>query len=146
MTTHHDLQVVCETCTQPISDGDGAVWVDHVEAGQHALRKHARQAERSNGEIVMHTAAELSDDFLARFEGQPDFSLWRSHHYACASLGISTYCIPVEELRTFVDVLNWTAHLLEKPWLSGTNWYSMLRVCTGKTKSRAGLLPAWHRR
>ena len=131
MTTNHDLQAICDDCGQPIPDGGGHVWVDHLEAADLAKKERTKVAR------TVSLSAVLSSTRVTP---------WRTHHHGCTTNSASTYGIPVEELRTFADVLNWTAHLLEKPWLSGTNWYSMLRVCTGKSDSRTGLVPAWHRR
>jgi hypothetical protein len=51
---------------------------------------------------------------------------WHSAHDGCGSAEPREHPIPIAELRTEVEVIHQTAHLLETPWLAGTDWYQLL--------------------
>jgi hypothetical protein len=116
-----ELEAVCEECRMPIADGEGSVWVDGiaaratVRAGREA--REARQAR--DGQADRHTPY---DDGLppavplGEALRQPGPARWRVQHYVCAPPSQSgVYDIAVVNLRTWRDLVTWTAHLAGRP-------------------------------
>ncbi|MFE3476235.1 hypothetical protein ACFXOI_32265 [Streptomyces bacillaris] len=59
---------------------------------------------------------------------QPDPAQWRAHHETCDPDPEAVhYRIPAAKLRIRADLLDWTAHLLEKNWLPYTDWQEVIR-------------------
>lgn len=110
-----ELRWVCDGCRQEALFG--YIEVDHNEIGrfQHAKAKW----EQAHPGMV-------SIDELIEY---PDPARWRVWHPDCDPNpeGGSTYSIEVRRLRTFADLVDWTAHLMEKNWLVYTNWDDLLR-------------------
>src|SRR3954454_2340492 len=55
---------------------------------------------------------------------------WRVAHFDClreGQEGIAPYIIDVERIRTPEHVVAWTAHLMTKTWLPGTDWHRKLQ-------------------
>jgi len=123
------LDVICGACRKPIGDGEGNLWVDlsAVNAAEQAQAEWERRY-KADETLVTVTAAQLSE--------LPDEVPWRSHHIDCdPQPGANAYAIPATELRTWAELLDWTAHLMEKPWLGLTDWDGLLRaVVGGKTR------------
>ncbi|MFD0629738.1 hypothetical protein ACFQ2K_51235 [Streptomyces sanglieri] len=69
----------------------------------------------------------VTTPFTELLEG-PDQARWRASHEGCdPERGGSHYLVAAEKLRTRADLLDWTAHLMEKNWLSATDWRDLLR-------------------
>lgn len=53
---------------------------------------------------------------------------WECHHYRCeADDGtVGNYWIDVSDLRDATGVNRWTAHMSEKRWFSGTDWWGVM--------------------
>lgn len=47
---------------------------------------------------------------------------WTLLHFSCASGSDVIYEVEVQRARTAADLLDWTAHIDEKGWLSLTSW------------------------
>ncbi|MGW5497748.1 hypothetical protein [Streptomyces olivaceoviridis] len=115
-----ELLLVCQGCGNRIADDAGYLWVDtgEVNTAQRAARAWEAQ-HPADGERGLDL-----QDLLA----YPDQVPWRSHHQRCDSdRDGSHYRIPAAELRTRADLLDWTAHLMEKSWLRHTDWRDVLR-------------------
>lgn len=103
---------LCETCGQPIADGEGYLHVDLDEV------RHATDAgAKVNREGTVDVAALLD---------VPDVH-WRTHHGRCDPRPESNdYCIAVERARDHADLLARTAHLSGKRWIDVTDWYDLM--------------------
>ncbi|MGW1353445.1 hypothetical protein ACWCQE_29880 [Streptomyces sp. NPDC002409] len=118
-----ELTLICSACTQPVIQDDGYLWVSCREAAAvqqayHALEK--RSTDPHDGSLSLDLA-----DLLAL----PEPATWRADHRDCDSVREKEfhYRIPAARLRLRADLLDWTAHLLEKAWLPHTDWRDVLR-------------------
>ncbi|MGW1643176.1 hypothetical protein [Streptomyces lavendulae] len=60
--------------------------------------------------------------------GYPEKVRWQAHHARCdPAPGGGAYDIPAAKIRSWEQLLDWTAHLMEKSWLSHTDWDDCLR-------------------
>lgn len=111
-----DLIAICDTCGVPVADGQGWLGVDRTEIYEHqhlAAEWHQR-----------HGAAAGLSDML----GYPEPARWRLLHEGCPPhLGEFTYQIPVGRLRSWWQLTDWTAHLMDNDWLTATDWPLLLR-------------------
>ncbi len=58
----------------------------------------------------------------------PEEVRWQANHEECdPARDGSHYRIPAFKLRTRADLLDWTAHVMEKTWLPSTDWRDLLR-------------------
>lgn len=111
----------CDTCKQPIEGTTGRIWVDNaaVAAYLRARREWTAAHEEEPGGAVSFTfgdAAEL-----------PDRVKWQAHHIDCdPDPDTVSYVIESERISTWADLAYWTAHLMEKSWLSATDWHRLL--------------------
>ncbi|MFF7048221.1 hypothetical protein ACFY94_07660 [Streptomyces griseorubiginosus] len=113
------LALVCDACHRPIGDNDGHLWIEDQAVNQ--VQAAARQWE-----------ADHPDGVISAFGDFPEDVPWQAHHTGCAP-ETGSYAIPAEEIRTWQQLLEWTAHLMEKAWLSCTDWDEVLRgVHNGK--------------
>lgn len=110
-STECRLEWECERCGFPIADGAGAVRIDLAEV---------RDAEAA-GEPVMTSW----DDIIQQDYFYP--AQWMARHIACDDIDGPFYAIDVERIRTPEQMLWWTAHLMEKRWLTFTNWRGIIR-------------------
>lgn len=106
-TTECRLEWECERCGFPIADGVGAVRIDLVEV---------REAESLESD--WRNAVDPSLRYPA---------VWLARHVACDDIDGPFYAIDVERIRTHAQLIWWTAHLMDKPWLTVTNWRGILR-------------------
>lgn len=96
----NELTLICDACRKPVdgNDAPGYLWVD---------------------EGAVLRADKLPGSELVR---------WQAHHQACdPELDAWAYHIEQGDLRTYKQLIERTAHLLEKPWLSVTDWTEVLR-------------------
>ncbi|MGW2183645.1 hypothetical protein ACWCXX_37630 [Streptomyces sp. NPDC001732] len=114
-----ELFLVCQGCGHRISDDAGYLWAHtaEVNAVQREWKaQHARAADRA-----------LAMDLVDLLEG-PDQARWQATHVGCdPERGGSHYRVAAGKLRTRADLLDWTAHLMEKNWLPATDWHDLLR-------------------
>ena len=100
---------VCTVCGRVIQGG-GSVQIDldWVNAAEQAI------AERDG----LWSPADLM---------AVEFPEWEVLHYDCEpDPERELYVIPLSDLRHLGSLLRWTAHLMDKPWVSVTNWSSIL--------------------
>ncbi|MFF4097544.1 hypothetical protein ACFYYY_27925 [Streptomyces sp. NPDC001834] len=71
----------------------------------------------------------MPDAALATLLGLLEPATGRAEHRDCAPVRKEEfhYRIPAVRLCLRADLLDWTAHLLEKAWLSHTDWREALR-------------------
>lgn len=117
-----DLLAVCEVCLQLIDDGDGAVWCRPEVA--------AAAPPPDEGQFLL-------DELLA---GPDTRARWRVTHDECEPG--EGYRIAVERIRTWPAYLHWTAHLMSKGWLAGTNWDKLILDTLDPTSTQPGIRPA----
>jgi hypothetical protein len=122
----NDLVLICDACKEPVDDGAGYLWIDTdaVAAEERAAagrRPRDIQDDDSSSESVLsYLAAGL-------FE-LPEPVRWQAHHAACdLTPDAATYPIPAVDIRTWAELVEWTAQLMEKPWLPHTDWSYVLR-------------------
>lgn len=115
------VDVVCTSCNAVIV-GDGYLEVDDGKA----MHQHMNPPEP---DIVY----EKDDVRLDGFSGGqlldwPAPVSWEAYHWACdPDIEAGTYWIEVDRIATYADVLDWTAHLMEKNWFNETDWSDLLR-------------------
>jgi hypothetical protein len=121
-----ELNIICQACEQPLGDNDstfGNLWISHAEW-------HAYSDAYAEWEAEYVTKLEGGGESVtgAGIVTRPSRVTWRAHHSACDSgEEADLYSIPSPKLRTWADLVDWTAHLMEKTWLSDTTWAQMLR-------------------
>jgi hypothetical protein len=121
-----DLLVwTCDVCEKPIDDGDGYLGVDHAAVSEHESAVWAwekRVREKSTGPLFIYCAGELRD--------YPKPAAWRALHRRCdPEPDAPAYFFGIERIRRAAHVIWWAAHLLEKNWITSTNWNDVLRAC-----------------
>lgn len=112
---------VCATCATPVADGTGYLHVDYRDIA--AVQRHEQDCWQPSG-----PAARVLD--LSKVLEGPGPATWRVHHRACdPNPDSNDYWFDVARARTLPQLIDWTAHLLEKDWLPYTNWSLLLRRC-----------------
>lgn len=116
-----EIEAICEECRTPIANGEGSAWVDGiaaratVRAGREARQARAArdvQADRHTpNDDGLPPALPLGEDVQ-----RPGPARWRVQHYTCAPQSqAGVYDIAVVNLRTWRDLVTWTAHLAGRP-------------------------------
>jgi hypothetical protein len=121
-----ELEAVCEECRFPIADGEGSAWVDGV-AARATVRAgwEAREARQAREALADEPTTPHQDGLppavpLGEAACQPAPARWRVQHYACAPQAREgVYDIAVANLRTWRDLVGWTAHLAGRPEAAG---------------------------
>lgn len=112
-----ELVLICTACHKPVADGTGYIEVrlDPVHDAEVAVKEW-----RAAHPGPTFTGGELLD--------YPASVPWLIWHAACdPDPDCLSYHIEVERIRTPRMALSWTAHLMEKSWLSVTNWDDVIR-------------------
>lgn len=109
------LQWICDYCGEPVEDGKGYLTIPR-DVGDMPARIKTWEAEPP-GMIV--TGAELMT--------YPSMIKWDTLHSGCDLGGHGFYDIEVERIRSSTQMLEWTAHLMEKRWLKYTDWTEVVR-------------------
>jgi hypothetical protein len=110
------LDFICDTCGFPVEDGQGAIYVRFED-----IRNY--QSQKADW---LETRPEHGALDLPTLMAMPVPIPWHIHHNACAPADVDVYGICVEQVRTWRQLLKWTAHLMPKNWLSATNWASVV--------------------
>jgi hypothetical protein len=117
----------CAGCGRPVHGTDGYVEVDTGAAGERVRYFEALRLERAkkaDGRLMAVPLGEVLEEVLAA----PPVAPWIAWHRKCdPAPGSSTYWIGTERIATWPAVVDWTAHLAEKRWIRGTDWFAMLR-------------------
>lgn len=110
-----ELDYLCDVCGRPIEDGKGSLYVRDVDL--RVRRTDDQEWRRVHGDGPV-TITELFS--------HPRGALWLIHHDRCRPDESDGYHIAVEQVRTWRDLLRWTAHLMDKTWLPDTNWGAVI--------------------
>lgn len=153
MTAHsvppcvQELEAVCEECRFPIADGEGSAWVDGVGARATVRAgREAREARRAR-EALTNQPTPPEDGLppavpLGEAAHQPGPARWRVQHYACVpQTRVGVYDIAVANLRTWRDLVGWTAHLAGRPEAAGFTALIGAAVQPDANRLPAGLRP-----
>lgn len=111
----------CDECGQPVAGRDGWVTLDERQAHETATRR--RQWGQDNPGPSYNAAALILD--------YPEGAPWRVYHADCDP-GPDGYWFHVGEVDTPGGLLDWTLHLLGKPWFEDTDWPEFVRRHTGR--------------
>jgi hypothetical protein len=110
----------CDACGRPVADGDGYLCVNYDE-----LRKHEQAAREWEAEHAGIFAVPL-EEFLK----YPGSARWKVLHRRCdPKPNADAYHFDAARIRTASHAIEWAAHLLEKDWITSTNWNDVLRAC-----------------
>lgn len=118
-----ELIAICAACNHPVGAGRGHLGID-----MQALRTYREAAEQWNAD---HPEAST----MAALLHHPELVSWVVHHETCEP-NTCGYCIPVAEISTFKGLIKWTGHLMEKAWLTDTDWNSLLTDAADGTDKR----------
>lgn len=107
------MKITCESCNRPIGAA-GAVYVDFDEVEANEAYQRARAVVRATGSVAdrARRPSQLMDAAPAP---------WHRRCHGCYSEG-RHYLIEGRRIRTFRDVVAWSAHLAEKEWFACTDW------------------------
>lgn len=121
------LVPVCMGCRQPIPRGDrGVVHISHASIAY--VQREWRDRDR------FEDAWTPID--LKTLLGQPDPAMWMVHCDDCnphphphdpRSWCHGCYWFSVDRCRTWAQLIDWTAHLSQKDWLTATDWMDFIR-------------------
>ncbi|MFH8260707.1 hypothetical protein [Streptomyces roseolus] len=137
-----ELTLICSTCAQEIGQDDGYLWA-HTHEIHTVQQAHLTLEEQHTDPVDGSMLLDLAD--LADL---PEPATWRADHHDCdPARQESHYRIPADRLRLRADLLDWTAHLMEKSWLEYTDWRDVVRETRtgGPRLAVAGPLPSPHR-
>lgn len=111
-----ELEYLCDSCSRPVADGQGSLYINFSEVRAHQSAHAEWEANRDPAGAI---------DIMSLL-GLPKPATWHIHHDVCSTDGAGDYDIGVEQVRTWRDLLAWTAHLMEKNWLPDTDWRSVI--------------------
>lgn len=125
-SAHPPRQLVwlCAQCHTPIADGQGYIHVNMptVNAVEHYWRQDNERQHDNDSAFVD----------LSEIRAWPDDAPWMAHHADCdPEPTASDYWFDVKRARTHAQLLNRTAHLMEKNWLKHTDWDDLIRRQAG---------------
>jgi hypothetical protein len=111
---------MCKYCNEAIRDADGFVFVDpqELEKAEQAA-EHRRQRGRTVN-YGLRSEQEIEDDHTV--------AGWYATHHACAEPNDDAqYSIHIGDISEPVGLLRRTAHLIQKPWVTGmTSWSGLI--------------------
>ncbi len=110
------LPIVCAICRESVHPHEGFLSV--------AL---------SVEQMVSHRLGSWDDDGHT-------VAYWRTAHYGChPDTEVVSYGIDLYRACTPRQLLLWTVHLSEKPWLDNTTWMSLLRTVGEQAQLDTGI-------
>jgi len=124
----------CDRCAKPILDGHGFVsfrnpWTggypDFTDAEQ---RRYNEEYLKADAALTAREGKSFTLAELERFPQYPHRVRMEAVHRRCNPLPDDPcYWVPVEKIRDLADVLDWVAHLLEKPWFAADEAKALIR-------------------
>lgn len=112
-----DLIAICDRCRKPVEGSDGYIHVSYREIDR-------QRRERRHFERVARKRQVLSLVDLDEFPAQ---ARWQVHHDRCdPNRAHGCYWFGVERCRTWPQLIEWTAHLMQKDWFCETDWEQVL--------------------
>lgn len=123
----------CERCNQPVTGDTGYLHVsyDDIYAHEQAWNKWEQKQRTVNADDEPVGGYSIyrwiPATALADLAGP---ARWRVHHRKCdPDPDGNDYWVSVNRVTSYEELLSWTAHLLNKTWLSDTDWSDFIRKC-----------------
>jgi hypothetical protein len=118
-----DFEFVCCFCGKAIDiDKDGGkVFVD-----RSAIRKAKKISEE-----IESTGLKSADNI----DIMSSTAYWCISHYSCDTNESPAYQIDLTQIKTAKQVIEWTSHLMEKTWITHTNWHDFISLLTEQIKN-----------
>lgn len=112
---------VCMICGQTVSTKEGGLtlYSEELEAFQEAESAW----EKAHPSKVEGLGTIIDVSGISAF---PDLVRWNYGHSNCIPQGM--YWIDYSRFDTVSKALDWTLHLMEKNWISSTNWDETVRL------------------
>jgi len=129
------LEWACQLCGGLIKDGDGYVELPNRERTRHARETSEWEAEHP------WPASGFRCLPVSELEKLPREPHWWAIHRGCDPRPEEDgYWFDVGRIRSLAEVIDWTAHLMEKNWFHETDWSRLLYrinrlgqpACTGR--------------
>lgn len=119
------IEWMCEVCGQFIKKGAGYIQCPTAELQRYEDEMAAWREEYPDKGPVDGFAPV---DWTALF-AMPDKAHWTVVHRECDPLPDDDgYWFGTERALSAIDLLQWTAHLMEKDWLDQTDWQRFIHV------------------
>lgn len=109
------LEWRCSICRSPIDDEDGYVELPSIEMVRHRGEMARWKETHPPGPWGLITASALRE-----YPNEPHW--WIIHRQCDPDTEGGGYWIGVERIRTLVQLLQWTQHLMGKTWFAETDW------------------------
>jgi hypothetical protein len=104
----------CDVCGQAVRLSEGMLGVDKAELERFET-KNAKWEQEHPGDIIKYEEIMTS----------PESVKWHWGHVRC--IPDTMYEIEANSFGTVSKALGWTLHLMEKDWVSNTNWNETVR-------------------
>lgn len=115
----------CDECRTPVADREG--WIHCVEAERFSYAQGIRERKSAASAIPAQRQSSWVHVSASEILGRPSPARWWIHHRECdPDIDSVDYCIDIERIRTPLQVIHWTAHLMGKRWLRDTAWDELL--------------------
>lgn len=114
-----DFEFVCDFCKKAIdvNDEGGIIYVSEnavIEAER--ITREIEKMEKK-GPVPANKIDIVSST-----------AYWRTSHYTCGQDEYLEYQIDISRIKTAKQVIEWTSHLMEKNWITLTNWWHFISV------------------
>jgi hypothetical protein len=104
----------CDSCRGVVENGTGYIHIAYPDVFRR--REERENWDREHDQTVVNARDLWNSD-------KPPLVKWQVHHRRCdPNSNAGDYWFGIERCRTWKMLNGWTAHLLEKSWLSSTNW------------------------
>lgn len=114
--TSVELDFICDVCGHPVEDGHGSLYLRFAQLNETRNARADWEATNPPGQALSLSSILMS----------PGLAPWLIHHDACRPNEADGYHIDVERVRSWRDLVRWTAHLMDKNWLPDTDWRVLL--------------------
>ena len=116
----------CAACQQPIDDRAGYVHIDRTAV--HVVEEAWTAYEQREREDHCATVDGFTVVDWHALAALPADARWLTHHADCdPDPDGCDYWFGVERARTHAHLLDWTSHLMQKPWLRFTDWPEFIK-------------------
>ncbi|MCT6782261.1 hypothetical protein LXH09_37195 [Streptomyces sp. CS7] len=124
-----ELVLICRKCCLEVGQDDGYLWAHSGEVNAVGRFWRTWKAEHTEPDGMRSGTTGQKPEY-------PEPAVWRAHHQRCdPDRDEMHYRIPADRLHLRADLLDWTAHLMEKAWLAQTDWREVIRETrTGGTR------------
>jgi hypothetical protein len=131
--TNHQLIAICDVCNQQVQDHDGHLSVHRadIRAHQKAVAEWKQRTGSDHADGAPHAVG------IMDMAAYPEPAKWTVLHVRCCEHPeAGEYPIEIHRVRTWPDLVAWTAHLMGKTWLGHTDWSELLEAATNGDKTR----------